>query len=79
MMSTEMYQFIKPLRAKALFKKVLFILVQLNSITINWWKKFGVRNAENYKDQISKIIIYYGREDVTCIWKWLDRSKYEVC
>ena len=64
-----MYQFIKPLRAKALFKKVLFILVQLNALTINWRKKFGVRNAENYKDQISKIIIYYGREDVTCIWK----------
>lgn len=69
MMSTEMYQFIKPLRAKALFKKVLFILVQLNMLTINWRKKFGVRNAENYKDQISEIIIYYGRGDVTCIWK----------
>lgn len=64
-----MYQFIKPLRAKALFKKVLCILVQLNMLTINWRKKFGVRNAENYKDQISKIIIYYGRGDVTCIWK----------
>lgn len=64
-----MYQFIKPLRAKALFKKVLSILVQLNMLTINWRKKFGVRKAENYKDQISKIIIYYGRGDVTCIWK----------
>lgn len=64
-----MYQFIKPLRAKILFKKVLFILVQLNVLTINWGKKFGVRNAENYEDQISKISIYYGRGDVTCIWK----------
>ena len=48
-------------------------------LTINWRKMFGVKKAEQkYKDQVSKVIISYVGGDVTCIWKWLDTSKYEV-
>ena len=70
MVSMKTYQLIKPLRAKPLFKKVFSTLVQLNMLTINWRKMFGVKKAEQkYKDQVSKVIISYVGGDVTCIWK----------